>query len=61
MVASFVVAVGIWTRPVYRPWWQMPGRSGYNYFVVSVAAVVLLNKGAAGKGYCHYRNYDGNY
>jgi len=60
MVASFKVAVGMRIIPAMVSYGQMP-RGCYDYFVVSVAAVVLPDKGAAGKGYCHYGNYDGNY
>jgi hypothetical protein len=66
MVASFIVASGMGAMAAGMPDrymydGHMPGWSGNDYFVGSVAAVVFPDKGAAGKRDCHYGSYDGNY
>jgi hypothetical protein len=61
MVASFKVVTVMWVMPAVVSYGNVPGRNGNDYFVMSVSAVVFPDKGAAGKGYCHYRNYDGSY
>jgi hypothetical protein len=48
MVASFNVAAGIGMMPAFMSDGRMH-RFRYDYFVVRVAAVVFLDKGAAGK------------
>ena len=64
---SFNVAACIGTRHGFMPDGHMPdgymsGRRSYDYFAGNRAAVILPDKGAAGKGDCHYGNsYDGNY
>ena len=67
MVASFnVAAYNDGTMVGFMPDRHMPdgpmsGRRSYDYFACRVAAVVLPDKGAAGKRDCHYGNYDSNY
>ena len=66
MLTSFNVAAGIGTMAGFMsdrhmPDGNVPGRRSYDYFACRVAAVVLSDKGAAGKRDCHYGNYDGNY
>lgn len=56
----FYAVASIGAIRVSRPNKQMP-RAGYDYFVASVPAVVLPDKGTAGNEYCQYCDYDGDY
>jgi hypothetical protein len=60
IVTPFYAMVSRGARRASRPNGQMP-RAGYDYFVASVPAVVLLDKGTAGNEHCQYCNYDGDY
>ena len=56
----FYAVASIGAIRVSRPNGQM-SRAGYDYFVASVPAVVLPDKGTAGNEHCQYCNYDCNY
>ena len=60
IVMPFHLSVSVGMMGSYRPSWQLPW-VGYNNFVARVPAVVLPDKGTAGKGDCQYRKYDGYY
>jgi len=60
VVTPFYAVVSIGAMRVSRPNGQT-SRAGYDYFVASVPAMVLLDKGTAGNEHCQYCNYDCNY
>ena len=57
---TFYAVASIGTGRASRPNGQM-SRAGHDYFVASVPAMVLLDKGTAGNEHCQYCNYDGDY